>query len=287
MDSRKAQQLFQRYAPCMAYIAVMDAEGKESIGSAFHVGEGVFVTARHVVENVTINEVRTTQAFRWTARSGKWPPDTRLSGCIPSANAFYLEVESLRSTKDLEQHVVRSADISAQTFNPHACRDSASRLIRYYTRLNRNNDVKRLHAVTAKAFEHLATTSSAMLAAALLQDAMDEYRDAGLPEESRRVRILMQQKIGESRSEMASISHEVQIKKDDIERFLEASDRCPEAAGHRQRQLTIELQCFYRPARQGHVRRPAEADISGPQGKSEDQPHAKQICPGRGCHTAG
>jgi hypothetical protein len=32
---------------------------------------------------------------------------------------------------------------------------------------------------------------------------------------------------------------------------------------------------------------PAEADISGPQGKSEDQPPAKQIAPGRGCHTAG
>jgi hypothetical protein len=48
----------------MAYIAVTDAEGKESIGSAFHVGEGVFVTARHVVENATIKEVRTTQPFR-------------------------------------------------------------------------------------------------------------------------------------------------------------------------------------------------------------------------------
>jgi hypothetical protein len=36
----------------------------------------------------------------------------------------------------------------------------------------------------------------------------------------------------------------------------------------------------------GPCPQPAEADISGPQGKSEDQPHAKQIVPGRGCHTA-
>lgn len=65
MDSGKAQELFRRYAPCMAYIAVTDAaEGKESIGSAFHVGDGVFVTARHVVENVKISEVRVTQAVR-------------------------------------------------------------------------------------------------------------------------------------------------------------------------------------------------------------------------------
>jgi MFS family permease len=36
-----------------------------------------------------------------------------------------------------------------------------------------------------------------------------------------------------------------------------------------------------------NARRFGYGDISGPQGKSEDQPHAKQICPGRGCHTAG
>jgi len=48
----------------MAYIAVTDAGDKESIGSAFHVGEGVFVTARHVVENAIINEVKATETFR-------------------------------------------------------------------------------------------------------------------------------------------------------------------------------------------------------------------------------
>jgi hypothetical protein len=64
MDSRKAQNLFQRYAPCMAYVAVTDAEGNKSIGSAFHVGDGVFITARHVVEDVVIAEVRSTQALR-------------------------------------------------------------------------------------------------------------------------------------------------------------------------------------------------------------------------------
>jgi lysyl-tRNA synthetase class 1 len=123
---------------------------------------------------------------------------------------------------DLEKHVAQCADTSAQSFNPHACRDSASRLIKYYTRLYCSDDVKRLHAVTARAFEHFAGMSSPMLAAAVLQTAVDEYRDAGMPEDSRRVRILMQQKIGESRSEMGTISHEVKIKKDDIERFLES-----------------------------------------------------------------
>jgi lysyl-tRNA synthetase, class I len=110
---------------------------------------------------------------------------------------------------DLEKHVAHCADKGAQTFDPHACRDSAARLIKHYTRLYRSEDVRRLHAVTARAFEHFAEMASPMLAAAVLQTAMDEYRDAGLADDSRRIRILMQQKIGESRSEMGMVSHEV------------------------------------------------------------------------------
>ncbi len=39
---------------------VTEANGSENIGTAFHVGEGVFVTARHVVENRQIREIRLT-----------------------------------------------------------------------------------------------------------------------------------------------------------------------------------------------------------------------------------
>ncbi|HEV3165301.1 MAG TPA: serine protease [Isosphaeraceae bacterium] len=42
------RELYERYAPSLAYIEVESADGVR-IGSAFHVGEGVFVTARHVV----------------------------------------------------------------------------------------------------------------------------------------------------------------------------------------------------------------------------------------------
>jgi hypothetical protein len=62
--SCEAQEQFLRYAPCMAYIAVKNAEGDESIGSAFHVGEGTFVTARHVVDGFSIVDVKPTHPFR-------------------------------------------------------------------------------------------------------------------------------------------------------------------------------------------------------------------------------
>jgi len=57
----------------------------------------------------------------------------------------------------------------------------------------------------------------------------------------------------------------------------------PKALGASRRQQML------RPARprQGHVRTGREADISGPQGKSEDQPHAKQIAPAEGVTPPG
>lgn len=48
---------FSYYSRAVAYVAVTDQDGNEFNGTAFHVGNGVFVTARHVVENMTIKEI--------------------------------------------------------------------------------------------------------------------------------------------------------------------------------------------------------------------------------------
>jgi hypothetical protein len=53
------KELYLRYGCCMAYVAI-ERDGKAGIGSAFHVGEGIFVTARHVLENATITEMKVT-----------------------------------------------------------------------------------------------------------------------------------------------------------------------------------------------------------------------------------
>jgi hypothetical protein len=58
MDSRDARKLYIEHANAIAYIDVETENGNRSIGSAFHIGDGVFVTARHVVENSRIIEVK-------------------------------------------------------------------------------------------------------------------------------------------------------------------------------------------------------------------------------------
>ena len=44
------KELYARYGAAMVAVLTVDKDGDEHIGSAFHVGEGAFVTARHVAE---------------------------------------------------------------------------------------------------------------------------------------------------------------------------------------------------------------------------------------------
>lgn len=63
MDSDQAHRLFLRFRPTVAYVATEDDASNVGIGSAFHVGDGVFLTARHVVENRRITEIGLSHAL--------------------------------------------------------------------------------------------------------------------------------------------------------------------------------------------------------------------------------
>lgn len=50
---QSAKELYADYSAAVLPLVVKDVNGDPSIGSAFHVGSGSFVTARHVVEGMT------------------------------------------------------------------------------------------------------------------------------------------------------------------------------------------------------------------------------------------
>jgi V8-like Glu-specific endopeptidase len=58
--SLSSRDLFELYSAAVVYVSVRLPNGYESIGSAFHVGEGVFLTAKHVVDGNEILEVANT-----------------------------------------------------------------------------------------------------------------------------------------------------------------------------------------------------------------------------------
>lgn len=58
------REILENYSAAVAYVAVITASGDHSIGTAFHVGQGVFVTARHVLEGNQIERIATVRGFR-------------------------------------------------------------------------------------------------------------------------------------------------------------------------------------------------------------------------------
>lgn len=54
------QRIYYEYGAGVAYICVIDKNGDEHIGTCFHIGDSVFITARHVVENLKIKNIGTT-----------------------------------------------------------------------------------------------------------------------------------------------------------------------------------------------------------------------------------
>ena len=99
---------------------------------------------------------------------------------------------------------MQSVRSSCRTSNPYS---SSSRIkptlsfsTNQYARTGKPDDWKRVHQTVANSFEHAAGLGGAMVGAAFLQTALDNYREAGLTEEGRRVRILMQEKIGEAKN---------------------------------------------------------------------------------------
>jgi lysyl-tRNA synthetase class 1 len=82
---------------------------------------------------------------------------------------------------DLEQILLRFSDVSVPcTFDPQIVKHAAQHLIKHYTRLRRPDDVRRLYQTVARATEHHAALSDAMLAYVLLQESLDFYKQAGL-----------------------------------------------------------------------------------------------------------
>lgn len=123
----------------------------------------------------------------------------------------------------LEGLLVRFSDIeNPESFNAHRSQRVAERLIRYYRRKRRGDDVRRLYEMVGRSFEHHASNDdSAMRAGTFLQTAVNAYREARLIGDSARARRLMEEKIAGSPAEMAPITTTVEIPRKDVEKFCD------------------------------------------------------------------
>lgn len=142
---------------------------------------------------------------------------------LNAKNARVTDEERAQLVKDLEDIAVFHSNVSDKaTFDPHATESAVNRLIAFYHRNARRDDVRRLQQLLGRTFEHFASLGDAMVATSALQTAYNAYRSGGLKDDSKRVRIDMEGKIAESRDQMVPLMVERTIIREDMEKFLES-----------------------------------------------------------------
>lgn len=140
---------------------------------------------------------------------------------IDNKRAGLSDVERQSLVQSLEDLLAVFSDTSdPKAFNPNDAESIVKRLVPIYRKSGKTGEAKRLHTVLAQTFEHFASLADPMLASIVLQTAVNAYRDAGLHEDSKRMRILMEKKIGAAADEMVPITAEIEVKGEDMEKFL-------------------------------------------------------------------
>jgi Trypsin-like peptidase domain len=92
-QGEEMQQLFYKLRPAIIAIETVDRSGKTGIGTGFHVGDGIVITARHVVEGMSSVRVIASEA-----RGGN------IKEIIPAANPL-ADVALLRTDLDFSWYL--------------------------------------------------------------------------------------------------------------------------------------------------------------------------------------
>lgn len=140
---------------------------------------------------------------------------------IDDKHAGLKEEETDRLVADLEALLTRFSNTAdPKQFDPHSAEDVAKRLIGYHSKRKKHEERVRLQQIVGRSFEHAASLADPMLASSFLQTAVTAYREARLPEESKRARVEMEEKIEASHAQMQTHTFEIPISSEGMEQFL-------------------------------------------------------------------
>lgn len=208
-----------------AYLASLSAKLRVDDHARFHTAIRALDLAVMIRDEARINTSREAllQQHRdaLAAHRGLWW--LAVDRLVDDKRAGLMDGERDQLVADMEGLLTRfSNSADPTTFDPHATEGAGRRLIRHYNKTGKLDDARRLHETIARAFEHFASLGSPMIASSALQTAINAYRDAGLPKESRRLRIIMEEKIEQSRDEIVPITTEALIPREDMESYIQS-----------------------------------------------------------------
>jgi hypothetical protein len=132
-------------------------------------------------------------------------------------------VDCAELVRDLESLLSRCADVTNKAgFDPHSAERLAESLVKFYTRTNQTDEIPRIQKLVGDTLSKFAGIGDSLLAAFVLPGAIRAYEKAGDSSAAKSARIVLQDKVKESRAAMKPVEFIVEIPAGEMESQLES-----------------------------------------------------------------
>jgi hypothetical protein len=124
---------------------------------------------------------------------------------------------------DLEGHLLRASEpTNKEEIDPWAVEAAALRLAKYYRKVGRGEDTKRVIVAVGNAFIQASSKASALQTSAWLQRVHATFKEFGLSDEAEKISIKLREVGEKTKSELKSISHTMEVPKGKMEKYIAA-----------------------------------------------------------------
>ncbi|MFC1937883.1 DUF4209 domain-containing protein [Chloroflexota bacterium] len=124
---------------------------------------------------------------------------------------------------DLEGHLTRASEpANKEEIDPWAVEAAALPLAKYYRKVGRGEDTKRVIVAIGNAFIQASSKASGLQTSAWLQRVYATFKEFGLPDEAEKISIKLREVGEKAKSELKSISHTVEVPKERMEQYIAA-----------------------------------------------------------------
>ena len=124
---------------------------------------------------------------------------------------------------DLEGHLMRASEpAKKEEIDPWAVEAASLRLAKYYRKVGRGEDTKRVIVAIGNAFIQASSKASALQTSAWLQRVHATFKEFGLSDEAEKISIKLREVGEKAKSELKSFSHTVEVPKEKMEEYIAA-----------------------------------------------------------------
>lgn len=124
---------------------------------------------------------------------------------------------------DLEGHLLRaSQSANKEEIDPWAVETAALRLAKYYRKVGRGEDTKRVIIAVGDTFIQASSEASALQASAWLQRVHTTFKKFGLTDEAEEISIKLREVGEKAKSELKPISHTMEISRKEMKAYIAA-----------------------------------------------------------------